>query len=492
MLAIDVGTSGVKAAIVDGTGRVSALHRILYPTLATAGGGFTQEPEDWWVSLLKCARETLQGADAQGVLALILSSQIGTHLLVTEDGVPLTPAVTWQDGRSMHDQLAIEREYSRQRIASLVGINLPSAASWPLARLRWFEREYPRAYRRARYLFQPKEFLLYRLTGSVVGDSSSWRGLVNPVTSSAITVLEGLGMADLTVPIKQPTEVAGELRRDVADLLGVTRGLEVFVGWNDLNSSLLGSGAIAAGQAFDLGGTSEHVGVVLGESSANSFQAANDQQVVMNGPYGMNDGLPRGVRYGVSSNGGSVVEWCRAVAGTQNIEAMAAQAPPGSNGLIFLPYIVGERAPVWDPEARGAFVGLTLHSGLSDFLRAALEGVAFNLRQIMGLVGPDLIDSQSPVLTTGGPAQMDLWNRIKADVFGRPLSVPQQPEVGILGAAMIAAVGLGWHESLPVAARAMSADVNSVEPDPGRSARYSELYEQYVRLYPAIRSIAPE
>jgi sugar (pentulose or hexulose) kinase len=466
------------------------LHTAAYPTEALAGGGFTQEPEDWWQALLRSASAAVRGADSRQVRALVLASQIGTHLLVTTDGVPLTRAVTWQDGRSIHDQLAIEQQYTRPRIASLVGINLPSAASWPLPRLRWFEREDPVAFKKARYLFQPKEFLINRLTGAVVGDSSSWRGLVNPSTGTALLVVDGLGISDLTVPIKEPTDVAGDLRDEVADLLGVDRKTPVFVGWNDLNSSLLGAGAINDGQAFDLGGTSEHVGVVLASSPDGEFRPSAADQLVMDGPYGLEDGLPGSMRYGVSSNGGLVVAWCRSLAGPQaqaaDIERLASKAVLGSNGLTFLPYIVGERAPVWDPDATGAFVGVTVRSGLPEFLRAALEGVAFNLRQIMELVGPAGANPRSPVRATGGPARMHLWNQIKADVFGRPLEVPQEPEVGILGAAMVAAAGIGWYAGLLEAARAMHTEVSQVSPDPKNSELYADLYASFLRLYPSL------
>ena len=492
ILGIDVGTSGVKAAVVDARGKVSRPHRATYPTQAADGGGFTQEPEDWWLSLLESARAALRETDGAVVRAIVLSAQIGTHLLVTADGAPLTRAVTWQDGRSIHDQIAIEQQYTRPRIASLVGINLPTGASWPLPRLRWFEREYPAAFKQARYLFQPKEFLLQRLTGSVVGDSSSWRGLVNPSTGSALDVVDGLGIADLTVPIKEPTDVAGHLGDEIADLLHVEDNLPVFVGWNDLNSSLLGSGAITDGQAFDLGGTSEHVGVVLSESVAAGFEPASAEQLVMDGPYGWNDSLPRAVRYGVSSNGGLVVEWCMDMIGNQpqveDVERLASRAPAGSNGLLFLPYIVGERAPVWDPQAKGAFVGVTVRTTLPDFVRAALEGVAFNLRQIMELVGQGLTSSASPVVTAGGPARMGLWNQIKADVFDRSISVPQEAEVGILGAAMVGAAGLGWYSGLRAAAIAMRSEVGHVAPNQEHVAMYRELYGSFRTLYPGLRA----
>ena len=491
ILAIDVGTSGVKAGLVDASGKVSSVRRAGYPTRTVAGGGFIQEPEDWWRALLASARETLRQARTAHVAGLVLSSQIGTHLLVTSAGDPLTEAVTWQDGRSIGDQLAIEQEFTRPRIAALIGINLPSAASWPLPRLRWFEREHAAAFGQARYLFQPKEFLIHRLTGAVVGDSSSWRGLVNPSTRSASGVLDAFGVSDLTVPIKEPTDVAGELREEVADELGLEPKTPVFVGWNDLNCSLLGAGAIADGDAFDLGGTSEHVGVVIAMNRSDGFEPSAGAPLAMEAPFGSTDGLPRIARYGVSSNGGLVVEWCRSLAGSRStandIERLASTAPPGSNGVIFLPYIAGERAPVWNPDARGAFAGLTLRTTVHDFLRGALEGVAFNLRQIMEVVGPTAVGANVPILTAGGPARMSLWNQIKADVFGRRVAVPREPEVGIGGAAMVAATGLEWHSSLLAAARAMRPELTFMDPEPQNTEIYESAYGRYLRLYPALK-----
>lgn len=491
ILAIDVGTSRVKAGLVDPHGAVSHIARAAYSTQSVHGGGFTQEPEDWWRALVASVQDTLSEAGRPPVSGIVLSSQIGTHLLVTSEGRALTTAVTWQDGRSMDDQIAIEREFTRSRLASLIGINLPSGASWPLPRLRWFEREHSAAFRQARYLFQPKEFLIHRLTGVVVGDSSSWRGLVNPTTRSAARLLEALGVSDLSVPIKEPTDVAGPVRAGVADQLGLSRGTPVFVGWNDLNSSLLGAGIIASRQAFDLGGTSEHVGVVVSGHAADAFQPSAQVQLVMNGPYGSSDGLPRAVRYGVSSNGGLVAGWCRSLVGQhatlEEVERIGWQAPPGSNGLMFLPYLAGERAPVWNPGAAAAYTGVTLHTSLSGMVRAALEGVAFNLRQIMELVDSGATQADLPIRCTGGPARMALWNQIKADVFRRQVEVPRQPEVGILGAAMVAATGLGWHASPHAAAEAMRAEMTCIDPQPENFDTYESAYRTYLELYPALR-----
>jgi xylulokinase len=494
ILAIDVGTSAVKAALVDATGATHGVGRSTYPTRRTADGGFCQKPRDWWRSLRVSVGRAVAEQRPGAIRALVISSQIGTHLLATADGRALTEAVTWQDSRSIQDQCEIERNHDRSWLAASLGIDLPRSANWPLARLRWFARSDPALFSRARYLLQPKEYLIGRLTGIVVGDPSSWRGLAHPRAGVPHRLLRELGIEDKSVPMKSPTDVAGTLRDDVARRLGLEPGLLVFVGWNDLNCSLLGAGVVVDGQAFDIAGTSEHVGRVLALREDVGGPDGSEPPQLMRGPFGFDDALPSVARYGVSSNGGSVVEWLRHLEGgrargTGQIERLASQSPAGGHGLLFLPYLLGERAPVWDPQARGAFVGLTSRHTWPDMARAALEGVAFNLRQIL-----DLVDMASPhdaaaITAAGGPARMTSWNQIKADVFGRPVDVPRETDVAVVGAAMIAATGMGWYRSLSAAAAAMRQQVDRVYPNERTSARYAALYDGFRQLHPALAGL---
>jgi xylulokinase len=250
---------------------------------------------------------------------------------------------------------------------------------------------------------------------------------------------------------------------------------------------------------FDIGGTTEHLGVAL--AADTPLQSADN---LMLAPYLGDD--PNGavrVCYGVTSAGGGALEWYAnqfvpdllqshglslpPMAQTR-LEAIAAGAPPGAAGLIFLPYLHGERAPIWDAVARGVFFGISSRHRHRHFVRAILEGVAFSLRQVLQVVESTIGAPVDRVYASGGPASIPLWNQIKANVLNRPLVIPQVTHAACLGAAMLAAIGIGWYVDAVQAAEAMVHSAQQVEPDTRYSARYDALFSLYTSLYPQLRT----
>ena len=244
-----------------------------------------------------------------------------------------------------------------------------------------------------------------------------------------------------------------------AEACGLTAGTPVVTGWNDLNCGLLGTGVVRPGMGFDIGGTSEHLGLSLPGGAPLPVARA-----LMLAPYLGDEPQRRRAPaccYGVTSAGGGSLDWYanafvpdllqaygQAPAGTQvpgGLEAMAASAPAGAGGLIFLPYLNGERAPIWDAEARGVFFGLSSTHRHAHLARAVMEGVAFSLRQVLARVEAATGARVDRVHASGGPARLALWNQIKADVLGRPLVIPRETHAACLGAAMLAAIGSGWY-----------------------------------------------
>jgi sugar (pentulose or hexulose) kinase len=312
-------------------------------------------------------------------------------------------------------------------------------------------------------------------------------------------LLRELGLPDdLIAPRYAPERVMGAVTREAAEACGLRAGTPVVTGWHDFNCGLLGSGITAPGQGFDIGGTTEHVGVALGATGGPDWPDR-----LMLAPYlGADQGEARRVCYGVTSAGGGSLEWYgnRLVGellrahgldlpdgGGERLAALAEEAPVGAGGLIFLPYLHGERAPIWDARARGVFFGLSGRHGHAHLARAVLEGVAYSLRQVLEAVEGAVGARVERVVVSGGPASLGVWNQIKADVLGRPVAAPRVTHAACLGAAMLAAVGVGLHANAARAAEAMVHAGAEAAPDPRRAARYNAFFALYESLYPRLR-----
>jgi sugar (pentulose or hexulose) kinase len=295
----------------------------------------------------------------------------------------------------------------------------------------------------------------------------------------------------------------GHVSQTAAEACGLRVGTPVMTGWNDLNCGLLGTGVVRPGLGFDIGGTTEHLGVALSAKAA--LQSADN---LMLAPY-LSDDHEGAVRvcYGVTSAGGGALEWYANQVvpdlleayglslppesqrrAQLRVEASAASSPAGAAGLIFLPYLHGERAPIWDAAARGVFFGLSSRHRHRHFVRAILEGVAFSLRQVLQAVEATLGAPVNRIYASGGPTSIPLWNQIKADVLNRPLIIPKVTQAACLGAAMSAAIGLGWYADAVHAADAMVHIAQEVEPDTRASERYEALFSVYTSLYPRLQT----
>ena len=291
--------------------------------------------------------------------------------------------------------------------------------------------------------------------------------------------LEAAGVRPSQVPQPLPFgQPLGWLRAEAAGALGLRPGIPVIAGVNDGTGSMLGAGLRLPGDAVDTGGTSGGIGIYA------------DRAVEVPGLFVAPAPLPgRWVVGGAMAATGAAVDWFRAVSGgswsTDELVAAAAAVPAGANGLVFLPYLAGERAPVFDEQARGAFVGLTLGHGRADLARAVLEAAAFSLRH----VAEPLVEAGAPLRElrlAGRPSHDDTWARIKADVLGVPVAIPAIESTAVLGAAILAAAGSGLHPDLEGAVTAMTAVDRRIEPDPSVRAVYDARFAVYRSLYPAL------
>ncbi len=505
ILGIDLGTSGCKAGLFDSTGTPVGEGQASYPLNRATGGLAEQDPLDWWHGACAAVRLAIQAAPSGRIAAIGLSGQIGSQALIGPTGDPIRPAITWQDTRSGPAAADLNQQIGRARLAASLGIDLPPGALWPLPRLIWLKKTFPAVFEAEWRLLQAKDYIAYRLTGELASDPSSWRGIIDQRTwQPASDLLKQLELPDDRLPaIRGPAEIMGQVTVHAAEATGIPVGTPVVTGWNDMNCAVLGTGVTLPGDGFNIGGTSEHIGMAWG--SANP---PGDTSRIVLGPYlrGMPDCAPQ-VLYGATSAGGGAWEWYTSGLITGMFDTLvqappadlarqlvhtAAETPAGAEGLLFLPYLNGERAPIWDALARGVFIGVSSAHGHQHFTRAVLEGVALSLRHVLTTVESAASTSVGPIYISGGPARIELWNKIKASVLRRPLLVPQVLDTSCLGSAILATIGAGWFDSAVSATRAMVHIARQIDPESDAADIYDQVFPIYTSLYPALQQTYAE
>lgn len=449
VLGIDLGTTEAKAALVGLDGRLVGLGRAPYPTDLGPDGRAEQDPRDWYAAVTTAVRSL--DAGRHEVLAVCGVAQGPTLALVDATGEPVRPAITWRDRR-----------------AGGGGFGL-------LPKMAWVAREDPAVARRATWLLSAWDALGLWLSGEAM---TTLQGHESAVAAAA---LEAAGVRPSQVPAGRAFgSVLGALHPAAAEAMGLRAGMPVIAGVNDGTASMLGAGLHAAGDAVDTGGTSGGIGIYA------------DRPIELPGVFVAPAPIPGlWVVGGATAATGAAVDWLRGTVlgdrwSTDELFAAAASVPAGADGLVFLPYLAGERAPIFDDEARGAFVGLTLSHGAGHLARAVLEGGAFAVRHVAGPILAAGIPL-GELRIAGRPTPGDLWARIKGDVLGVPVAIPTVGDTAVLGAAILAGVGVGAVPDLASGVAAMTSVARRIEPDRGNRARYDDMFAIYRDLYPALK-----
>jgi xylulokinase len=494
LLGIDVGTSGVKAGLFDAAGRLLGLGRAAHRAESPRPGWAQSDPEVWWRGIVAALGGAVEAAGVRpaDVGAVGLGVLFPCVVPMAADGRALYPCILYNDRRSLAQVRAIERAVGRDEYQAAIG-NMLVPGTCAATSMAWLRDEQPEAYAGARALGFANTFLTHRLTGEFCADPTmaglSGLALAGDLWQWSGDLCERLGIDAALLPrIAGSAEVIGRVTGQAAGETGLREGTPVVCGAGDVVVSALGGGARSADTCVCVTGSTDCAALPL-PYPVPDRRWANTAYIERDTWLGI----------GATTSTGAAVEWfAREVLGESGadrlrlVTELAAASRPGSGGLLFLPYLQGERAPVWDPLARGAFVGLTAATTRADMARAVLEGVAFAVRQVIECAG-DFLDGPFPELrAVGGPTRNDLWNQIKADVLRRPLGVVEFQETGALGAALLAGMGAGVYASVEEAvgvARA-AGPVRTVEPDPERAASYQRAYEAYCRLYPALAPIA--
>jgi xylulokinase len=466
VLAIDLGTTEVKAGLVGLDGRLLGLARAGYATdTDPSTGRAEQDPEAWWGAIGLAVRE-LARLDVGEVCAIGIDGHGPTLVPVDASGRATHPAIIWQDTRSTAEGA---------ELAAATGLLGWSLAGLPAA--LWLERHERDAAAATCWYLATWDAVAMRLTGRAT------TSLVEGQPFPDAATLDAAGVpASKIAPSVRAGSVVGELLPEVAAGLGLRSGLPVVAGIVDAWASFHGAGMTRAGDAMDPGGSAGGFGVYwdVPLDVPGSFSTI----APLSGLYSVG---------GAMAATGRALDWYRldvlgGAASTERLIEEAGTIAPGADGVVFLPYLAGERSPLWDPSARGAFVGLALGHGRAHLTRAILEASAFAIRH----VAEGIVAAGAEVRTMrvcGGPARSETWNQVKADVTGFTVEVPAVLETAVAGAAIVGATALGAWPDLPAAIRGMTRVARRLEPNPANRERYDATFAAYRRLHPAIAPI---
>lgn len=477
-IGIDIGTTGAQAVAVDDEGTVVGTSSSEYPLLTPRPQWTEQHPADWWRgtrAVLKAVAAQVAGAGAS-VVGVGLTGQMHGSVFLDGAGEVIRPALLWNDQRTASQCAAITSLVGAERLVEITGN--PALTGFQAPKILWLRDEEPAAFERVRQVLLPKDYIRYLLTGEFATDASDAAGtlLLDLETRGwSGDVLAALDIPEVWLPtVYEGPDVSGHLSADIAAEAGLEPGLPVAAGGGDNAAAAVGTGITSPGRISSSIGTS---GVLFAHAESASVDPSGRIHAFCHA-------VPdRYCLLGVTLSAGGSLRWWRDATsmGYSELVSEAESVEPGAEGLIFLPYLTGERTPHLDPEARGVFIGLTARHGRGHMTRALMEGVVFSLRdglEIMRGLGVE----PTEIRAIGGGASSPLWLRLQADVFGRPIHRLVIEEGAAYGAALLGHVAAGTFATVDDAASVVKVMDEVAEPTPAADL-YSSLYEVYRSLY---------
>lgn len=485
LMGIDLGTSSVKTALIDADSRkVVAVASQEYPVHHPKTGYAEQLPQEWWNATIKTVRQVHQSIPHAEISAIGLSGQMHGFVCIGRDAQIVRPAIIWADTRSSQQVQDLNQQIQSKPQDFLDICGLPSAGFMAVT-LMWLARHEPETLGQTHKVILPKDYLRYQLTGTLGTDPSdaaaTWLFDVKSSTWSD-KLLQVCHIDPALMPSISPSsEVVGQLTQSAAEELGLYAGIPVVAGSADLPAQALGYGLIDAGQALVTVGTGGQVFVPQSQPQLDPEHRY----------YVFNHNVPdRWYAQAAILSAGLSLRWLRDTLGMRDspdafayLSSLAADVPIGADGLLFLPYLAGERTPHMNPLASGMFLGLRLHHTPGHLARAVMEGVAFALKSCLDLIA----SSAQTVILSGGATHSPIWRQILADVLAVPLAVADSAPHASIGAALLAGTGAGLYPSIQAAITPLPAPTDLIEAKPGNVEFYQARYAQYQRLYPLLK-----
>ena len=495
LLGIDIGTSACKVAVFDREGHVVAAASGDYPVYYPREGWAEQNPEEWWNAVCHAIRKVLENGQItpEMIAGVGIDGQSWSAIAIDKDGQVLTNTPICMDTRAQSICDRLNSEIGADEIFALAGNSLQP--SYTTAKILWYQENLPDIYKKIDKILQSNSYIAYKLTGAVTQDVSQGYGLHcfdmrNGSWNEEMCTKLGIPMEFLP-DIVSCDHVVGTVTEKAAGECGLAEGTPVVAGGLDAACGTLGAGVIHPGETQEQGGQAGGMSICMDTYKADprlilGFHVVHGQWLLQGGTTG----------------GGGVMRWFeREFAGYERemqkqngksslvqLNEIANEAAPGSDGVVFLPYMAGERSPIWNPDAKGVFYGLDFSKTKGHMVRACMEGVAFSLRHNLEVAEEAGADAQV-LRAMGGSANSLLWTQIKSDITGKPILVPSSDTATTLGAAILAGVGVGFYKDYEEAVSLTVKTTREHQPNPENKAVYDRNYQTYLKLYDSLKDL---
>ncbi len=495
LLGIDIGTSACKIAVFTREGHVMASGSGDYPVYYPHPGWAEQNPDEWWAAICRTIPAVLYegGIKPEEIKGVGIDGQSWSAIPVDRGGHVLANTPIWMDTRAADICEELNEKIGEDRIFDLCGNSLQPSYTTP--KIVWYQRNMPRVFEKTYKILQSNSYIAYRLTGVMSQDMSQGYGLHCFDMKKGVWDAQMCGefgfSEDLLPEIRACHEIIGTVTETAAKECGLAAGTPVAAGGLDAACGTLGAGVIHSGETQEQGGQA-------GGMSICTDTYRSDKRLILG--YHVIPG--HWLLQGGTTGGGGVMRWLEKEFGDYEREEgrrqhrssldlfneEAAAVAPGSDGVIFLPYMSGERTPIWDPNAKGVFYGLDFSKTKGHFIRAAMEGTAYALKHNLD-VAEEAGAGVSVLRAMGGSANSLLWTQIKSDITGKPIVVPSSDTATTLGAVILAGVGTGMYKDFDEAVSLTVEEKRFHEPDPDKAEVYGENYRTYIELYQQLKGI---
>jgi xylulokinase len=494
LIGIDIGTSGTKTVLFDQNGNSVASSLREYPLYQPHNGWAEQDPEDWWKAVCATINEVIlkSGVDAAEIKGVGLSGQMHGAVLLDKEHKVLRKSIIWCDQRSTAECEEITNIIGAKRLIEITAN--PALTGFTASKILWVKNNEPEIFEKVEKILLPKDYIRFRLTGEFateVSDASGMQLMDIPNRCWSDEVISKLGLRkSMLGDLYESYEISGKVHKQAAELTGLKEGTPVAGGAGDQAAGAIGNGIVRPGVVSSTIGTS---GVVFAYSQNVSIDPKGRVHTFCHA-------VPNTWHImGVTQGAGLSLKWfrdnfCRDEINTADLmkidpyilmDQAADKVAIGSNGLIYLPYLMGERTPHLDPDARGVFFGLSAKHEKQDLLRAVMEGVVFSLKDCFEII-KELGVEVNEVRASGGGGKSKLWRQMQGDVFGTDITTINSSEGGALGVALLAGVGAGIYSSVPEACDAVIKVVTKQSPDMKANSKYQQYYGIYKQIYKSL------
>lgn len=495
-IGVDIGTSGTKTVLFDGVGEVITSATVEYPLYQPQNGYAEQMPQDWDNAVMQTLAAVMaqSGVDKNAVKGIGLSGQMHGLVMLDENNAVIRPSIIWCDQRTAAECEEITQKVGAERLIAITAN--PALTGFTASKILWVRNHEPENYEKCRHILLPKDYIRFRLTGEYateVSDASGMQLLDIPNRCWSDEVLAKLDIDKAMLgKVYESPDITGYLTSEVAARTGLKEGTPVVGGAGDNAAAAIGTGVAEDGKAFTTIGTS---GVVFAHSSKISIDPKGRVHTFCCAVPGCWHVM------GVTQGAGLSLKWFRDTfcdAEKQTAKSMgvdeyylmdkeAEQSPIGANRLLYLPYLMGERTPHLDANARGVFFGLSAMHTKRDMLRAVMEGVTYSLRDCLE-VFREMNITVDDMMACGGGGSSPLWRQMLSDLYGCPIQTLASKEGPALGVAILAMVGTGYYSSVADACKAIIKTNQTCSPNADAMAAYEPYYQLYRRIYPALKN----